>query len=162
MPVPFLATLSLTARMAYPAIVGGVRRGLSANRIQQILVKSGIGIRRSTMLNVIAREKGIIQGGGYLRGLRRGQRFNPLALPEAITSIKRKYAITLELEGTQLDTFLPRTQFITLSMSQPMDRLSMEQLAISIAEAETRERYGIEVGAVRILEGVRAGPAGLL
>ena len=63
MAVPFLATLTSAARLAYPAIVGGVRRGLSANRIQGILSATGIGIRRSTLLDIVARSRANAAGG---------------------------------------------------------------------------------------------------
>ncbi len=161
MALPFLTTLSAAARLAYPAIHGGVRRGLSANRIQSILTGAGIGIRRQTLLDLVAATRGIIEKGGYLRKLRAGQRFNPAALPQALTRTTREYAITVAVEGTSTDTGLPTWQHITLAMDKPMARDAMEDLAMRLAR-EGKERYEMTPESAVIEEGVRAGMAGVL
>lgn len=161
MALPFLHTLSLTARQAYPVIVSGVWRGLSANRIQSVLKESGLGIRRQTLLNIVARERGLKNTSAYLRTLRRNQRPNPLALGEAITKLTRAYSVTLEVRGSLADTGASTSQFVTLSMDTLLPREQMESLALDIVN-EGVARYGMVTESVRFTEGVRAGGAGIL
>lgn len=161
MATPLLYTLTASARLAYSAIVGGVRRGFSANRIQQILTGAGIGIRRSTLLDVVSATRGILEKGAYLRKLRAGQRFNPVALPEAITQIRRRYSVTVVVKGKMLETDLVTWQHVTLSMDEPMSRDAMEELAMRIVE-EGKDRYRILAEAAVIEQGVRWGAPGLL
>lgn len=161
MAVPFLATLSAAARLAYPAIVGGVRRGLSANSIQGILRATGIGIRRVTLLDIVARSRLVFQFGGRLRALRKGQRPNIFAIPEALTKTTRRFAFTLEVKGTATDTGLATSQFITLATDRLMTREEMERLAMDVAD-EGKERYGMVSESATFVDGIQAGPLGVL
>lgn len=161
MAVPFLWTLTTAARAAYPAIVSGVWRGLSANRIQSILQATGMGIRRQTLLDIVARERGLKSIGDYLRTLRSNQRPNPLALPEALTKLTRQFAVTVEVRGTLADTEATTSQFITLSMDSLMEREDMEELAEEIV-GEGIERYGMVFESVHFVDAVRSGELGVL
>ncbi len=161
MALPFLSTLSAAARLAYPAIVGGVRRGFSANKIQSILQATGIGVRRSTLLNIVARSRAIFGHGSYLRGLRKGQRPNVFALPEALTRLTRQFAFTYKVEGTATDTGLPMSQYITLAMDKLKTGPEMQAEAVRIAE-EGKERYDMDALRAIAVDGVQAGPLGVL
>lgn len=161
MAVPFLWTLSTAARAAYPAIVSGVWRGLSANRIQSILQATGMGIRRQTLLDIVARERALKNIGNYLNTLKRNQRPNPLALPEALTKLTRQFAVTVEVRGTLVDTEATTSQFITLSMDSLMEREDMEDLAEEIL-GEGVERYGMVFESVHFVEAMQAGAPGVL
>lgn len=161
MALPFLYTLPVAARLAYPAIVSGVRRGISSNQIQRILIKAGIGIRRSTLLNIAARSRAIWRHGDYLRRLKRNQRPSPFALPEALTKLTRKYSVNVVVSGTSSDTGLPTFQHITLAMDSLRTREEMEAQAIRIAE-EGRERYEMTADSAVLEEAVQASPLGVL
>lgn len=161
MAVPFLSTLSAAARLAYPAIVGGVRRGLSANSIGTILRNTGIGIRRSTLLDIVARSRLVFQYGGRLRALPKNRRPNIFSIPEALTKTTRQYAFTLEVKGTAADTGQATSQFITLATDSLMTREQMEALAMEVAD-EGKERYGMISESATFVDGIRAGELGVL
>ncbi len=161
MALPFLSTLSAAARLAYPAITGGVRRGFSANRIQGILQATGIGVRRSTILDIVARSRAIFRHGDYLRTLRAGQRPNIFALPEALTKLTRQYAFTYKVEGTATDTGLPMQQYITLAMDKLKTGPEMQAEAVRVAE-EGKDRYAMDATSATAIDGVQAGPLGTL
>lgn len=57
MAYSWLSTLAPSVRLAYPIIKSGVKAGLTTRSLQSLLTKSGLGIRRQTLLDVMRLEK---------------------------------------------------------------------------------------------------------
>ena len=161
MTVPFLTTLTPSARQAYPIIQRGVSEGLSANAIQTTLRSAGMGIRRQTLLDTVRAIKGVETVGGRLRSLRLDRVPDPRRMPEALTTLRRAFSFRVELRGVEIDTGNPFTRFVTVTLDSPRTRQRIEQLAEQFVLDEPK-RYGIDLESVLLVHGSKAGPEGTL
>jgi len=156
-----LSALSASARLAYPAIVRGVREGLSLNRLQAALQEANLGIRRATLLSLMQRERALVSAGESMRFLPRAARPDPARLPEALTILRRQFSFTVELRGRSLQTGERTTQHVTVASDRLLTRAEIEDVAERFGQ-QGGERYGMEVERVLFVKAMKAGAGGVL
>jgi hypothetical protein len=161
MPIPLLATLSATARAAYPIIKGGVARGLSANAIQGVLRAQSLGIRRQTLLDIIRAENNIERAQAALRYVGLNRIPNPNRLPQALTRLRRRYSFVVEIAGRAIETGESILQNVTVSLDTVLTRGEIERLAEE-AVLSNMQTYGLEIDRATLTSGLQAGIAGTL
>lgn len=161
MALPYLATLNIAARTAYPLIQKGVRAGLSANRIGSALADAGMGIRRSTLLSIVKRERTLLDHSRNLRFLPFDRAPDPERLPEALTRLRRKYSYQIGVRGYIGDTGEPIQRFVTIASSTIITRRQAESAAMQMVEDDP-DTYPIVIERVILDSVLRAGPAGTL
>lgn len=161
MPLPFISTLARSARLFLPIAEGGVRQGLSANRMIEAFRAGGGAIRRSTALEVIRRVRGVSEQSSQLRFLRRNLTPDPRRLPEALTALKRAFSFNVRLRGILADTGEEITRYVTVALDRPTSRATIEQTAFEFAQPEP-EQYGVMVTEVLLVGGKKSGLAGTL
>lgn len=157
----YLDSLTGAARFSYPFIQRGVREGLSANAIQKALAANDVHLRRSTILDLVRKERELVSAGSSLKFLNQNSRPDPRRLPEALTAIRRQYSFTVEVRGTSLSSGESRVQNITVVSDRLMTRGEIEDTATGFAE-DGGERYGMEVDSVLLTRGMKAGAFGTL
>lgn len=115
MPVPFLSLLPSTARLAYPFVLSGVKRGLSSRAIEQTIRSAGLRISRSgSILPMMRRLKAIELAGRNIRFIGKRNTINVNKLPESITRLRRAYSYNVRVQGA--DSFgNPIDRFVTVS-----------------------------------------------
>ncbi len=161
MPPPLLSTLPARARLAFPIIQGGVRRGLSANSIQSLLRSEGLGIRRQSLLDIIRAERGIETASSRLRAMRRDFTPDPRRLPDALTKLRRAFSFQVKIRGFDLSTGEDITRFVSVALDDPLTRAEIENIGLGFIE-DDMERYGLAVTDVILDRGVKAGVEGTL
>lgn len=161
MALPFLATLVKSARFAYPIIQKGVRAGLASRAIAGTLQKAGLGIRRSTLLKIMRKERSLVQHGLNMRFLPLKRFPNPLKLPTALTKLRRAYSYTVKVFGTNMGTGEPRTQQVTVSSSKLLTRQQAEDIAMDYGRGQY-DSGQMEVDRVQLINVVKAGDLGTL
>lgn len=139
----------------------GIRSGLSSRDISETLQAAGLGIRRSTLLDIMRREREIVAHGSNLRFLPLDRAPNPDRLPEALTRLRRQYSYTIELRGRVIDTQELITRTVTVASSKLITRRAAELLAADYV-LDTPEAYGIEVDSTQLIGALKAGEAGTL
>lgn len=159
MPLPLLSTLNPRQRRAFPIIQGGVARGLSGNQIQSVLRSQDLGINNVVLQRIIRAERGINIAAGRLRTIGRNDVPDPRRLPDSITKIRRAFSFEVKISGFDLETGADVTQFVTVSLDDPLTRGEIENLALSLIDAQA-ERYGFAVTDVLLHEGLKAGVEG--
>lgn len=139
MAIPFLFTLPVSARLVYPHIVAGVRRGLSANAIERSIRAAGLRITRVTTLNpLIARIKAIERHGTFLRFANKRFAIRTQLLPEALTTINDRFSYTYRVTGT--DEFgNRRTRHVTVTTNNA---------AITVGELDEAARSMVVAGSI--------------
>jgi len=160
-PPPLLSTLPARARLAYPIIQGGVRRGLSANSIQSLLRSEGLGIRRQSLLDIIRAERGVAATSAPLQSMRRDFTPDPRRLPDALTKLRRAFSFSVKISGFDLSTGEAITRFVSVALDDPLTRSEIENIGLGFIE-EDMERYGLAVTDVLIERGMKAGVEGTL
>ncbi len=162
MALVFAATLNKLARQALPLIRGGVSKGMSSKAISDTLKTTfGESIRRSTLLNIIRRYKNIDTVGAQLKFLPRLARPNPLRLPAAITTIRRKYSFIIRIVGNIEGTLERATQMVAVSTNEILTRIELETMGLK-ALLDNPEKYPIIDGIPTLISGVQAGDKGTL
>ena len=161
MPLPFLLTLTKLARFAYPIIQKGVRAGLASRPLAKALTQAGLGIRRSTLLDIMRRERKIVQHGLNMRFLPLKRMPNPLKLPTALTKLRRAYSYTIELRGRLIDTQELITRQVTVASSKLLTREAAENIASGYL-MDTPEAYGMELDKAQLINVMKAGELGTL
>jgi hypothetical protein len=162
MSLPILATLGRAARAAFPIIERGVNDGLSATAINNVIRDGmGQGIRRQTLLEIMRAVKGVEQTSSQLRFLAPDSMPNPSRLSVAITTIRRRYAFTVEIRGALVADGSPIKRNVTVSTDRLLTRSQIEDLAQSMVEDDSKG-YGIDIDSAVIIKGVRAGESGVL
>jgi hypothetical protein len=159
--VPFWETLTASARLAYPLIAGGVRRGLSFESIGGIVRAEGLTIANDALRSAIRLERELVLAGTRLRFLGFDTRPNPLNLPEALTALRREFSFTVEVLGHPTGGGSDVTQFITVSTDKLLTRREIEESARGAVEGN-QGRYGFTVESVLLTGGIRSGAAGIL
>lgn len=161
MAAPFLAGLSARARRAYPIVRRAVREGLSANQTQLLLQRNDMGFRRRVLLDMFRFEKGIQLKNVPLRTLGRSRFPDPSRLGEAITKIRRAFSFQLEVSGASIQTGETLTRFVTVTTDRLMTRAELEDMAGRTVAGDT-SAYELDLQAVQLVGGLRAGEAGTL
>ena len=162
MPISaFLATLSRAARRAFPIIRRGVREGVSANRIQRLLQDHGLGIRRTNLLEIVRRERGVAAAGERLRFIPKGLRPDPSRLPEALTRLLRRFSFTVRIRGSDPRTGETLERFVNVASDEVLTRGELEAQGEAFVEGAA-ERYQIQAPEFLLVGGVRAGEPGVL
>ena len=161
MPLPFIATLTRSARLFLPIAESGVVKGLSANRMINAFRAGGGQIRRTTALELIRRVKGVEAQSVQLRFLRRERMPDPRRLPEALTTLKRAFSFNVRIRGFLADTGEAITRFVTVALDNPLSRGMIEQLGFEFSQPEP-EQYGVVVTEVMLVGGKKAGLPGTL
>jgi len=110
---------------------------------------------------MVRRELDIWTHGQNLRFLNLGARPNVSTLPEALTTIRRKYSFTVELRGQSLSDGSSVVRNVTVSSDKLLTRGEAEDIAQSYAE-DGRKEYGMEVSGVLLTSALKAGAAGTL
>ena len=120
MAIPLLSTLPATARVAYPIIQAGARRGLSSRAIERIVRQSGLLISRGRSILPIMRATQLIEAAGAnIRFIPKGLNINTSRLPIALTSIRREFSYTVRVLGQdQFGGFIDR--FVTVSTDKTL------------------------------------------
>lgn len=161
MAAPFLASLSRTARMAYPIVQKGIAEGQSSREITRVLQDAGLGIRRQALLELIRLEKDVQVRGSQLRYMRPDAIPNPARLPEALTRLRRPFSFTVEVRGTRADTGEPWKQHVTITTDRLLSRGTLEDMGLEAAERGS-DRYAMRPETSVLIGGLRAGPLGTL
>lgn len=161
MPGPLLETLSAAARFAFPFISRGVREGLSARAIGRSLRAQGVPINNADLFTLVRRESEIWTHGQNLRFLNLGSRPREAALPEALTTIRRKFSYVVELRGSSLSDGASVVRNVTVSTDRLLTRGEAEDIASMYAETGRKE-YGMAVDRVLLTSVLKAGAAGTL
>ena len=103
MALPLLATLPKTARIAYPIIQAGTRRGLSSRAIERIVRQAGLPISRGrSILPIMRSVQAIEAAGANIRFIPKLLRINTMRLPTALTFIRRNFSFTVRVVGRDL------------------------------------------------------------
>ena len=101
MPIPLLSGLPLSARIAYPAIMSGVSRGLSSRAITAELRASGIRISRGrSVLPVMRAIRDLESQGAAVKFVSPANIINTRRLPPAVTELRRRYSYRVRVIGT--------------------------------------------------------------
>lgn len=159
MPINPLSNLSPRERSAYPIIQKGVTDGLSGNVIQRKLQDAGLGLRRSTVRDLVAAERNIQRVGTSFSNLPKDKPIDPSRLPTAITTIRREYSFTAKVSGYLVSSGKPFVQHVTVTSDKPMSPRQIEEEAAAAVQAG-KGRYGMDIVKVTVGRGVRAGVAG--
>lgn len=100
MPIPLLATLSQTARIAYPIIQAGTRRGLSSRAIERTVRQAGLQISRGrSILPIMRQVQAIEAAGAAIRFIPKSLHVNTSKLPLSLTDIRREFSFTVRVRG---------------------------------------------------------------
>ncbi len=158
--LPFISSLSKSARTAYSFIKRGIKEGLSGRAIGQVLKDAGTGIRNQTLFEMIREIKGVEQKGSQLKFLPLNKRPNPERLPRSLTPIRNNYGFEVLIEGHQNTTGLRESRFITIGSDTLLTRGEIETLAFD-AISENADIYSMNVEKITLTGGFRKGDFGL-
>ena len=115
MALPFLSTLSSSARTLYPQVLSGVRKGLSSRAIERSLRNAGFSLSRGrTLLPLMRAIKAVEKQGAAVRNIGMKRTINTARLPESLTAMKRNFSYTvrvrgLDIAGNKIEKFLSYT-----------------------------------------------------
>ena len=100
MAIPLLAGLSKSARIAYPIIQAGTRRGLSSRAIERTVRQAGLAISRGrSILPIMRQVQAIEAAGANIRFIPKHLHVNTSVLPLSITDIRREFSFTVRVRG---------------------------------------------------------------
>jgi len=159
MPLPFLASLTAAARTIYPFIQRGVREGLSIESIGRIFRAEGFHLANATLREMVRHERSLIAASEHLRFTNLDKLIDVSRLPNALTTLRRAYSFTVEVRGIFASDKQRGTQHVTVTTDRTLTRREIESAAMEAMEAGA-DRYGMDVEAVQLVGGMRAGEAG--
>lgn len=155
MPPPFIASLGSRARSLLPIIQSGVSSGLGSRAINDAIRRAtGTGLRRQTLLDIMRQLRGIEEAGERLRFVRRDRTPDPTRVPEALTSIRRRFGSTVRIEGVLADTGERITQHVQVTHDEPLTRGELEDTAAGFIEDDP-EGYGILIDRVLLVRQIQ-------
>ena len=103
MALPLLATLPKTARIAYPIILAGTRRGLSSRAIESIVRQAGLPISRPrSILPIMRAVKAAEVAGANVRFIPKKNFINVARLPVSLTFIRRNFSFRVNVLGRDI------------------------------------------------------------
>lgn len=162
MPFPGLVTLfSAPAKAALPFLRSAARKKIGADRMFQTFRTQFPGLIRREVRAIVKAELQILESRAQLKFLNRGNFPNVRRLPPSLTSIRRRFSFNVRVRATDSKTGNPIEQFVTVSTDELLTRGQIEDQALAFVEGE-RKRYGIDNESVLLLEGMKAGPEGVL
>jgi len=126
-----------------------------------MLRAENLGIRRTSLLDIIRREKGIEIAGSNLRSMRRNLIPDPRRIPEALTTLKRAFSFKVRLRGIDTATGESLERFVQVSLDRPRSRAEVEDIGASFA-FEDPERYQLALTEVLLQSAVKAGLQGTI
>lgn len=130
MALPLLYTLPKTARIAYPFIVAGTRRGLSSRAIERTIRAAGLQISRArSILPIMRDERARIAHGLRLKHEPLNATIDVDKLPHAITRLPRgRYSYTVRITGIDVNyNFIDR--FTQVSTDRYLTREQIQDVA---------------------------------
>ena len=160
MPRSYLDSLSKAARTAYPFIRRAVGESLSLAGTRDSLKAEGLSLSASVLSQMFSRERKIRNYIATLNVLPSSQKPNPSALPEALTTLSRKYSIEIKLTGRLVGTGAPVDQNVSIATDSLLSRRQINEVVQTIARRSSTT-YGLEYESHEIVGYMRAGPAGV-
>lgn len=157
----FVSSLALPARQALPIIRSAIRRGIGADSTFQTLRTRFPGLTRAAVRGIARVERQIIAASADLRFMNQDFMPNPNRLPPALTTLRRQFSFKVRLRGIDPVTGSSVDQFVTISTDRLRSRRDMEAAAMEFTERDP-SAYAIEFTQPLLVEGVRAGPGGVL
>lgn len=135
MALPFISTLSKSARTLYPSVLSGVRRGLSSRAIEQSIRKAGFSVSRSrTILPMMRAIAEVEKRGAAVRHVGLERSINVSRLPVSLTPLRRKYSYTVRVRGLNAAGEIIE-QFLTFSTnSSTIKRSTIEDRTREVAK----------------------------
>ena len=160
MALPLLYRLGLSARRAYPAVVGGVRSGLSRDAIGASVRKAGIQISNESLGAIMREERAAIAHGKNLRNVNFNSKINTSKLPFASTTLRERFSYSVNVRGFDANgNFVDR--FTTVTTNDPnRTRADIEDAARNSVSFEGQSDTLDEVEVV-ISEGRQRIPVGI-
>lgn len=114
MAIPLLYRLGLSARRAYPAIVGGIRKGLSRDAIGSAVRQAGIKISNESLGAIMREERAAIAHGNNLRNVNFNSRINTSRLPFAVSHLRERFSYVVNVRGFDANgNFIDRHTTVT-------------------------------------------------
>lgn len=159
MPSALLSLFNPAARLAYPHILSGVSRGLSANAISLALKTAGIGIRRQALLDIVRAVKGVESSRPVLRALKRTARPNTARLPPAAHEILRDFSYTVKVTGTDAASNYVERHITISTNNTALTRDQIEEAAMQLAGG-SGDSGGLVPDSAQIVTGVRSPSLG--
>lgn len=126
------AYASKTIRTATPFIVHGVSAGLSANSILSSLQAGGLGVRRSTGLNMIRNLRKQYGAPGLVKGVKPGLFPEPERYGIAAYPTKRKFTYVMKVTGYNPVTGLSDVQHVNVVSDDTLTLAELEETAIDL------------------------------
>jgi hypothetical protein len=139
-----------------------VRDGLSGEAIINVIKETyGSAGRRTDILKVIRAEKVLAVTDGNLRFVQPHLKPDVKRLPEALTTLRRRYSFTIRVRGFIEDAGEYVEQFVTVSTHDVLSRAELEARAADILETQCNV-YGMSDIETTLWSGRRAGGGGVL
>lgn len=144
-------------------IRSAVARGLSANATLESLRAGSLGYRRTDFLSDFRELSTRAAVDERLRFVRRDRAPDPAELPEASTTILRRYSYEVRLRGFDPFSGEQQTRYVTVSSSDPLTREVIEDDALGFLEVSEGDS-GLPLGSPEalLISGRRSGAAGSL
>jgi hypothetical protein len=156
----FFKDLPHSAQEAYPAIAGGVRRGLSIAAIGDLARSKGFAISSDALRQAVALERAIFSYGDRLRFLAKGARPTDAKIPEALGQLRRAYSFQVTVKGRPTAGGQPFETFVTVTSDSILTRGEIEDAAVESVEGSAG-RYGMTVDSAVLSGALKAGTSGV-
>jgi len=157
MAIPFLYTLPVSARAAYPFILRGTKQGLSSRAIESAIRSAGLPISRARTVVPLMREiNSIITHSRNLKFVPLGNVINTSRLSESLTFQRNQFSYKVLVKGIDSNG-LERSQYIQIGTDRDnMTRGAIEGKARRLVEGS--EDYNtVSVDSAIIEEGLQRG-----
>lgn len=151
MPMFPVWAVSPTRVMAQSFILSGVRRGLSANRIQQALQLKGLGFRRADTLKDVRYWSEAMERGAKIKYTWRPEAPSSDLYMETRWRMGARYETEVRVRYTDRITGEKHEEFVTVKHEHLEDGVSKPDLTQSKTRAE------IEEAAIDTIPGYRGG-----
>lgn len=148
MAIPLLYQLPKTARVAYPIIASGTRRGLSSRAIERTIREAGLPISRTRSIIPIMqsiREAEI--AGRNIRFTPKSANIDLNVLPPALTNLRKGYSLNVRVRGRGSQGFIERYVTVTTDRSfiTPAEVESRALTLVEGSEASSDQLEDVEV-----------------
>jgi len=134
MAIPFLSTLSKSARTIYPQVLSGVKQGLSSRAIERSIRAAGFPVSRSrTLLPMMRAITEVERRGAAVKNIGLNRSINVNRLPVSLTPLRRRYSYTVRVRGINSVGDIV-DQYLTYSTnSSTILRKTIEERVLEIA-----------------------------
>lgn len=161
MAIRFLATLTKTERLSFPAIRGFIRQGIRPTEALRLFRKAGGAIRTQRWFQAFDRLHTEVLRGGHVRFLPMQRRPLHARLPIATGNLRRRYSFQVDVFGTEIGTDRPAVQTVTVSSPDLLTRAELEAQAIE-AVRKLEDEYRLRIERAQLTHGVRRADPGEL